>query len=226
MVAWVLWPKDGEGSSAQATPLSSAPIRLHRACQDVAERHSVIVRCPERLPGEESAGQLKIAHLDLAPGRDDYLIDAEVDGARGDVPFHVIIGGTIQSYSTRSRGTRWPHVFPVDDPLRLVPEQPLRPGQNKSRRERVQVLARATVGRARIIVLQQPEYPLGGLHGGHVVALIAQARASYVLSLHFGRDGSSSPIRELDKPALERQVQLVLGSARSLATVESGKGQP
>lgn len=201
-------------------------MRLARACHDVAQRQDVMVRCPQRLPGEGDTGRTRIAHLDLAAGRDDYLIDAEVDGARGDVPFHVMIGGAIQNYSTRTRGNRWPSVFPVDDPLRLVPEQPLRPGQNTPRRERVQVLARTTIGRASIVVLQQPDYPLGGLHGGHVVALATQARTSYVVSLHFGRDGSSSPVRQFDEPALKRQVQLVLASARSLAAVRAGKGRP
>lgn len=191
--------------------MGKAPSRLADLCVDLAKREDVVVRCPRLLPHEPAPGRLTIAHRDLAAGSASYLIDAEIEPASGDTPFHVVIGGTTGPYSLRTRAGRWPRSFPKEDPLRLVPERPLEPGETSASKVRVTVLGRPHIKGVPAIVLRMPEYPLGGFNASHVIALWKRERAWYIVSLHFDQDA----------PSVARQVALVLETARSVDVVRS-----
>lgn len=201
----------GPASSASDRPptLHRVPQRLTAGCQKVAAATlGIEVLCPTQLPATPPDTELRIAHLDLAPEKRSYLIDAEIEDASGETPFHVLIGGTPGGYSMRTRNGRWPSVFPQRDPLRLIPLRALVPGQRgEPRRATVRVLGTVKVGGRPAIVLQLPRYPLGGVHGGHTVVLLDRPAAYYVLSLHWAKDAP--------KPA--RAAELAVATAETLA---------
>jgi hypothetical protein len=47
------------------------------------------------------------------------------------------------------------------------------------------VLRRVEIGGHRGLLLDEPAYPTGGLHGGHIAAIWNRGASGYVLSLHF-----------------------------------------
>jgi len=169
------------------------------------------------MPVGSALAGVTLEHRDLAQGRDAYLIDAqtgggvddgaaETDPAAAAVPFHVILGGARPAYALATRGDLWPARFPEEDPLRLIPLEPLEPGERVQQRRRVEVLARD----GSTLVLRLPDYPLGGLNGGHVVALRTIGGSSYTVSLHF-KDGP---------PSLTAEAALVGAIARGLGRRE------
>lgn len=177
---------DGDGAPAAAPARAAppaAPPRVRSACEEVAATNDLLIRCPARLPVSGAGGTLKlrVAHLDFATDRCAYLIDFE--GPRGTTnrPFHVLVGGA-PGYALDVSDGRWPRAFPKEDPLRLIPVEPLEPGETTSNRLRVPVV-RDPPGP--LLVVEMPPYPSGGVHGGHLVGLARRGADTYVVSLHF-----------------------------------------
>lgn len=196
-------------TSDRRARLGRVPPRLTAACREVAAAtRGTEVVCPTRLPATSPANKLRIAHLDLAPERRSYLIDAEMEALSSETPFHVLIGGTQSGYSMRTKNGRWPLAFPQRDPLRLIPLRELEPGQRGAPRPAtVRVLKTANIGGRPAIVLQLPPYPLGGVQGGHTAVLLDQPTGYYVISLHWATDA----------PTPTRAAELAVTTAKTIA---------
>jgi len=215
---------DDAGAEAEAAGpsppiLARAPEALVRACEHVAVRSRLVVRCPRRVPAAIGRlGRLRVAPRDFAPGSCAFMINLEGGGAgiRG-YTRHLIAGGAPR-YSLRTVRGRWPARLPLKDPLRLIPERPLKPGQTRTRSERVQVAA-TRGGPLPRIVLRMPSYPLGGLHGNHLVLLLNRENATYIVSVHAAAEGRNATAE------LAREL-LVTGDALSVYGEEKGGDCP
>lgn len=155
------------------------------ACRRAADDVAVVVLCPERLPkGGFEAPQ---------PYGDPpctYLLNLEPRGAgrRAGSIFHLLLGGTCRPWVLSSVRGRWPAslVIAPDTDLRLVGTtslDPARPGVAQ-RRVRLRVVRRTRVGTASALVLRNPPYPVGGIHGGHLTVIWNEGQAGYALSGH------------------------------------------
>lgn len=111
---------------------------------------------------------------------DAYLIHAENGfSRRGGHVFHLLVGGQRQSFG------RWP--AGVDPDLRVTTRKVTIPTQDGGRFVQqlpARRIATARVHGARAAVLQEPPYPAGGLHGGHVVVLWNEGSHGYLVSVH------------------------------------------
>lgn len=218
------------GSSEGGTPASTVrqmagssqvPAELTGACRRAAVQVSIAVLCPRLLPvgGFESP-------RDYGKGPCTYLLNLESRGM-GQSPgsiFHVLIGGTCRPWNLTAPGGRWPAQtnIPAEEDLRLTgttsldPEHPQKP----ARQVRLEVTRITRVGSAPALVLRNPAYPVGGIHGGHLTVVWNRAGAGYAVSGHpVGLDTSrSGPAR---RAVLERASRTLLGVAGSMGTARS-----
>ena len=208
-------PERPPADTRAATPQFTA------GCAREAGRVAVAVLCPARLPdsGYEAArgfGDPPCAYLvNLEPRR---------MSKRAGAVFHLLIGGRCRPWDLRARGGSWPAERPpagTGDGLRLVGTEMLRPGESwaDERRVGLRVLRRDRVGSSPALVLRNPPYPTGGIHGGHVSVVWNAGGAGYVVSGHaVGSDGRSE---EADRPALARAIATLLAVAASMRRAPS-----
>ena len=186
-------------------------------CSEQAGFASVAVLCPARLPlgGFESPRGYGDAPCT-------YLIDLEPRGVarRPGTVDHMLFGGTCRPWDMRPRHGRWPATSAparagVD--LRLIGSTSLIPGQTEADRKRVglRVLRRARIGSDPALVLRNPPYPVGGIHGGHISVVWNAGGAGYAVTGH----PVASPERPDSNPgpgAIARAIDTLLGIAGSM----------
>ena len=194
----------GESARTVDAELDALPASVVQRCAELAPRRDVAVLCPARL----TAARWYVRYQTLRSGRMEYLtnLDTKPDGS-GD-PFHVLAGGRRGRFSLRSEGGRWPADASLDRDLGLVGALPLKPGRRgdaEQRPVRPTLLRRATVGEHPGLLLRIADYPVGGVHGGHLAAVWNQGRDGYVLSLHFAE-------RSL-RPRAEQEAVLLAAAA-------------
>lgn len=173
-------------SEPPAAGTRAVPASFTRACVRASGRVAVAVLCPARLP---AGGFEPPRNFGDAPCT--YLINLEPRGMsqRAGAVFHLLFGGTCRGWDLRTRGARWPaHLARAEaaDDLRLVGTLGLEPGQSHAEAQRValRVLRRTRVGSAPALVLRNPPYPAGGIHGGHLSVAWNAGGAGYVVSGH------------------------------------------
>ncbi len=203
------------GGSATDTRVASA--RFAHACAKDAGSVSVGVLCPTRLPagGFESPRSYGDAPCT-------YLIDLEPRGMleRAGEVFHLLFGGTCEPWSLDTRDGRWPAGLDgarAGDDLRLIGTTSLTPGQTEAdrRRVRLRVLRRARIGPNPALVVRNPPYPAGGIHGGHISIVWNASGAGYVVTGHAAAsaerpDGNPGAITQ------ERALETLIAVARSM----------
>ena len=164
----------------------AAGTEFLRRCAREAAGATVAVLCPTRLP---TGGFERPRNYGDAPCT--YLLNLEPRGfrKRAGIVFHLLFGGTCRPWDLQTRDGRWPARLtparPGED-LRLIGATSLLPGQSEADRTRValRVLRHARVGAAPALVLRNPPYPTGGMHGGHVSVAWNADGAGYVVSGH------------------------------------------
>jgi hypothetical protein len=166
-------PKNSSGPR-----LPVAPAAITNACAEAATPAAFPVLCPTRWPSPSGRGAPKARLFEEAS--DGYLINVENGfSRRGGHVFHLIVGGQAQPFG------RWP--AGVDPDLRVTTRKvtiPQRGGGRFVQQLPARRIATARVHGARAAVLQEPPYPTGGIHGGHVVVLWSEAGHGYLVSVH------------------------------------------
>jgi len=168
---------------AQTRAVSAA---FTRACARTAGIVEAAVLCPAVLP----VGGFE-APRNYGDGRCAYLLNLEpraIAQSQGPVT-HLLFGGSCTAWDLRTRAGRWPaelHAASMGDELRLVGTTSLVPGQTEADRRRVglRVLRATRVRSAPALVLRNPPYPVGGIHGGHVTVIWNAGGAGYAVSGH------------------------------------------
>jgi hypothetical protein len=168
---------DASRRSDPAVRMAPTPTAITNACARTATSVSFPVLCPARWPSPRGRGGR--ARL-FESASDVYLLDA-ANGftRRGGHVFHLLIGGQRRPFG------HWP--AGVDPRLRVTTRKVTTPIQGGG--EFVQQLPARRIATARIhggraAILQEPPYPAGGLHGGHVVVLWNENGHGYLLSVH------------------------------------------
>jgi hypothetical protein len=164
--------------TSSGPPLPVAPRAITTACAAAATPSRFPVLCPTRWPSPGSRGAPKARLFEEAS--DVYLISVENGfSSRGGQIFHLLVGGQGQPFG------RWP--AGVDPDLRVTTRKvtiPQRGGGRFVQQLPARRIATARVHGARAAVLQEPPYPTGGLHGGHVVVLWSEDGHGYLVSVH------------------------------------------
>jgi hypothetical protein len=109
-----------------------------------------------------------------------YLFDAltGIDDHSAHV-FHLLIGG-----QQRAFGRRWQA---IDPGLRITTHLvriPVRGGGNFVQERPARRIRATTINGMPALLLREPPYPQGGIHGGHILVLWNRAGHGYVASLH------------------------------------------
>ena len=210
----------GCGGAEPDTPTAdtrAASTVFTRECVREAGTVTIAVLCPSRLP---TGGFETPRNYGDAPRS--YLLNLEPSGFRNRAGaiFHLLVGGTSRPWDLRTRGGRWPASVSAPrsgEDLRLVGTRDLIPGQSEADRKRVslRVLRSARVGVAPALVLRNPPYPTGGIHGGHVSVVWNTGGAGYVVTGH----AVASPERPDGPPgrrALARATNTLLAVAAAM----------
>ena len=169
-----------------AASTRAAGSEFLRRCAREAAGATVAVLCPTRLP---SGGFERPRNYGDAPCT--YLLNLEPRGfrKRAGTVFHLLFGGTCRPWRLQTRDGRWPARLAAvrrGEDLRLIGATSLLPGEPEADRERValHVLRHARVGTAPALVLRNPPYPTGGIHGGHISVVWNANGAGYVVTGH------------------------------------------
>ena len=178
------------------------------------------VLCPTRLPlgGFESP-------RDYGEPPCSYLIDLEPRGMlkRPGTVFHLLFGGTCEPWNLDISNGRWPaDLSLMGDDLRLIGTMNVTPGQTRAdgRRVRLRVLRRARIGSSSALVLRNPPYPVGGIHGGHSSVMWNAGGAGYVVSGH-AVASAERPDGDPGPRAHERAIETLVAVARSMRRADS-----
>ena len=181
-------PADAPPDVAAATPA------VGRACARIDDLR-VAVRCPRVLP----RGRFELPRsYGVAPCS--YLLNLEPrGGALREAPlFHVLFGGRCGRWSLVVRGGRWPAAAPPADARRRGLDLRLGAGLRVVRRT------------PSLLVLANPPYPEGGIHGGHLTVVWNAGGDGYAVSAHVRADVPSSvAVRTL--VAVARSMRLGAG---------------
>jgi hypothetical protein len=180
------------------------PPVVRKACRQGARRVAFAVLCPSAWPVAEHAGTPPLRWITLRPSV--YLLNA----FNGDqwLPahvFHLLIGGQAHTF-----GAHW---TAIDPGLRITTKLvriPVEGGGTFVQQRPARRIGMSAVHGSPALLLREPPYPQGGLHGGHVLALWNQDGHGYVVSVH----GIG-----LDQQAL---IAVAVTVARSTAALSGG----
>ena len=171
-------PSGSSSTSGPGAPLAPTPTAVTNACAEAATSATFQVLCPARWPSPRGRGARKARIFEKAP--DVYLIDAANGfSRRGGHIFHLLVGGQRRPFR------HWP--AGVDPRLRITTRKvstPIQGGGEFVQQLPARRIASARVHGAHADVLQEPPYPAGGLHGGHLVVLWNQDGHGYLASVH------------------------------------------
>lgn len=212
-------PQPGRPSPPTTRPAGDA---FELACARAVKSVSIAVLCPAQLP----LGGFK-APRDYGDAPCTYLVNLEprVLHTRAGGVFHLLFGATCRLWTLSTRDGRWP-VDPgtvhADGDLRLVGATSLEPGDTEADRKRVglRVLARVPIRSTTALVLRNPPYPVGGIHGGHVTVIWNEGGAGLVVTGH----AVASRTRPDGSPglqALRRATRTLLRVAASMRPAAS-----
>src|SRR5215211_1576832 len=174
-------PSSRNGSSTTSVLLARlprTPAAITNACARAAGPATFPVLCPTRWPSSRGREARTARIYETAP--DVYLINADNGfSRRGGHVFHLLLGGQRMPFR------RWPRG--VDPRLRITTRKvttPIRGGGEYVQQLPARRIATVRVHGARADVLQEPPYPAGGLHGGHLVVLWNEDGHGYIASVH------------------------------------------
>jgi hypothetical protein len=176
------------------------------------------VLVPERFPTLPSSKT--VGGGERTPGKPDVYMGTFNDFAfKGTDGGHVLLGGQRAPFSLRGRaGQSWPRPGePLPAPALSLPTRsrsvPVKGGGRFQQEKPARILRRTTVHRLAALVLKAPPYPLGLIHGGHIVVIWNQDHHGYLVSVHF--ESASTPG---GTPTLVDRVTAALSIADSTTT--------
>jgi hypothetical protein len=183
------------GGDGASDGLSPAPPSVERGCARAARTVGFGVLCPSRWP----AGSGRVEHdFSRPPGA--YLLDfANGFAVRGAKVFHLMLGGQRRPFGAFDEGLRV-------STLQLVP---MRGGGTFTAGLPPRRIDTAKVHGKPARIFQEPRYPQGGIHGGHILVAWNEHDHGYLVSLH----ASNMPRAE--------QVKLALAMARSSVATDA-----
>jgi hypothetical protein len=161
-----------------ATAGIGVPPVVTRACDRARLRVRFPFLCPTSWPRTESHRPAQLRWITLT--RDVYLLNA-INGPDDRTPhvFHLLVGG-----QRRPFGADW---RTIDPGLRITTRLiriPIRGGGSFVQSRPAERIGTTTVHGTRALLLREPPYPAGGLHGGHILVLWDQGGHGYVVSVH------------------------------------------
>ncbi len=160
----------------------AATVTELRRCRREQQDKRVRFACPTVFPtpgGFERARQF---------GSDacESLVNFEPAGARlesGSV-FHMLVGARCGAMSLATARKRWPVDISLERDMRLIGRRSATPAGRRSAAVRLAVLRRTTIDGRPTLVLRNPPYPDGGIHGGHLTVLTTSATTTYAITGH------------------------------------------
>jgi hypothetical protein len=181
----------GSGTGAVKPPparpaLTALPPAVAAACRQAAPAVGFAVLCPTVWPPTASRRPPSLRWITRTSRV--YLLSA-LNGIddRGPHVFHLLVGGQSQPF-----GPGWRAIDPgLRVTTRLV-RIPVRGGGTFVSERPARRIGRAVVHGAAALLLREPDYPAGGLQGGHVLVLWSQAGHGYLVSVH-GAAGTTTP---------------------------------
>ncbi|HEY4451312.1 MAG TPA: hypothetical protein VGN13_06930 [Solirubrobacteraceae bacterium] len=156
----------------------AAPAVVTRTCRNAATPVRFAVLCPARWPSARTPRPPQLRWITLRHGV--YLLNA-FNGVQELLPhiFHLLIGGQRHTF-----GAHWRSIDPgLRITTRLI-RIPMRGGGTFVQQRPASRIGMSTVHGRPALVLREPPYPQGGLHGGHVIVLFNQAGHGYLASVH------------------------------------------
>jgi hypothetical protein len=170
-------PAGSTAAPARAIPLGRPPAAVERLCRQAARR--TFARCPKEFP--RSGDSDRIVTQMLTPrGYAGYLLSFNDLSFHTSDGGHVILGGQPKPLELGGRpGRRWPQRAQQE------PDDELKVPARLHGPRRLVLLQNAEVGGADAIVLRAARYPIGGVHGGHVIVLWNAGGHGQMVSLHF-----------------------------------------
>jgi hypothetical protein len=149
-----------------------------QTCGQANRRVAFAVLCSAAWPSAPSADRPQLRWLALTPHL--YLLDVlnVVDDHRAHV-FHVLIGGQQHPFGSRWRA--------IDPGLRITTKLvrvPIRGGGTFVQERPAQRIGTTRINGAAALLLREPPYPEGGIHGGHILILWNHAGHGYLASVH------------------------------------------
>lgn len=128
--------------------------------------------------------------------------------------FHVLAGGRCGRFSLALSKGRWPINARMKRDLGLIGVKPLSPGGSPTeQRVRLRLLRRVRVAQHPGLLLRVALYPVGGVHGGHIVAIWNQEGSGYALTMHF--HGKESGGRTAQEATVLRAASAMSGTSAS-----------
>jgi hypothetical protein len=185
---------------APTIPLGGTPAVVARVCVERAQLRKFPVFCPTRYPHVRATETSTTGAVLRGPSFywasfNDFAGFPTGDGG------HLILGGQRHPFSLVGKpGQTWPRPGqprPVAQlPLPRLITTPMQGGKTFVAQRPARILRHIQIGGRPALVLLASSYPLGGISGGHVIALWNERGHGYLISLHFATtpSGASYPL--------------------------------
>ena len=175
--------------AAAAIPLGPAPAAVRHECAQRADYSVYRTSCPTRWPVRRGSATVLDAAIVRGPSQWFASFDDPAFGPPDDG--HVIIGGQNPPFSLAGDvGETWPRPGePAPLPLLWLPRLMITPNGTPGgyvARVPPKILERTSVGGRQALVLTEAPYPVGGMHGGHVLVVFNVEGHGAFVSLHLG----------------------------------------
>lgn len=215
-------PASTRSTPAQGTiPLGPPPEIVEKYIRRTAARVNFPVLLPQRfpsLPSSKTVGgsERTTGSASVYMGTFNNFAFKGVDGG------HILLGGQRRRLSLQGRpGQSWPRPGRArPNPGLSLPTRfrsvPIEGGGRFQQEKPARILRRATVNGRPALILKAPPFPLGLIHGSHVIVIWNQRRHGYLVSLHF--ESARTPD---GTPRLADRIAAALGIAESTVVQRS-----
>jgi hypothetical protein len=166
------------GRADANSTLLHAPPAVARICGKVQRSIQFTVMCPTEWPPPRAAGEPQLQVLGV--GKGSYLVNAfnGIDDRSSHV-FHLLFGGQDKPFNGS--------LSSIKPGLRVTTrnvEIPKTGGGTYLQQRVARYIGTTTVHGQHAWILREPQYPQGGLQGGHEIVLWNEAGHGYLVSVH------------------------------------------
>lgn len=187
----------GVARAVDPIPLGPTPRAVEQFCARRAALRYFVVLCPTRYPIDsksrvEGSGTSLHTRTFYWASFNDWSGFPEGDGG------HVVFGGLGSPFDLHGRpGQTWPmkgaSALPAQLPLPRLITTPMGGGGTYVIERPSRILERVDIRGARGLILVAPNFPQGGLSGGHVIVVWNAHGHGYFISLHLAVDPTGRP---------------------------------
>ena len=171
-------------------PLGPTPTVVTNYLARTARRVDFPVPVPQRFPALPASKT--VGGSERTPRKPNVYMGTFNNFAfKGTDGGHVLLGGQRRPFSLRGHaGQSWPRPGqPQPNKALSLPTRsrsvPIKGGGRFQQEKPAHILRRATVHATPALVLKAPPYPLGLIHGGHIIVIWNQDGHGYLVSIHF-----------------------------------------